>query len=248
MTRQEKSTGFLKQLNKTDNSMLRTFRYLHCIWFVANELVSLYTDGFNYGTKYKFKTDWGWWLYGAYVITIAYAHYKHETQGKALSADTSSPFSLWKVCTALFELVIVDHLIITIFYWGLVHPGLDPPHSYWRLMKHSAPFPLMFIDFLMSNMLIEMRHLAATVFYVACYATLIITYTLTQKPDTIYDFAHLTSAVSWAMVGGIIIASVCSHLLFATVSRIRHNSKLATSSDDLALEADKESLVLIILP
>ena len=198
--------------------MLRNYRYLHCIWFVANEFISLYVDGFNFDHKAKFKTDWGWWLYGSYVIMIAYAHYKHDTQGKALGTDTSSPFHLWKVCTALFELVIVDHLIITIFYWGLVHPGLDPPHSYWRIMKHSAPFPGMLIDFAMSNMLIEFRHLAASVFYVACYASLLITYTLTQKPDTIYSFAHLTSATSWAMVGVIVVASVCSHLLFATIS------------------------------
>ena len=228
--------------------MLRNYRYLHCIWFVVNEFISLYVDGLNFDHKAKYKTDWGWWLYGSYVIMIAYAHYKHDTQGNALGADTSSPFKLWKVCTMLFELVIVDYLIITIFYWGLVHPGLDPPHSYWRIMKHSAPFPGMLIDFAMSNMLIEIRHLIATVFYVACYATLIITYTLTQKPETIYDFAHLTSAASWAMVGAIIVASVFSHLLFAAISSLRHKNKLATSSNDLAIETDKESLVLIVLP
>ena len=37
----------------------------------------------------------------------------------------------------------------------------------------------MLIDFMMSNMLIEMRHLAASVFYVASYSSLLITYTLT---------------------------------------------------------------------
>ena len=79
----------------------------------------------------------------------------------------------------MYEFVIVDHLIITIFYWGLVHSTLDPPHTYWRLMKHSAPYPLMLIDFMMSNMLIEYRHVWACIFYVGCYSSLLITYTLT---------------------------------------------------------------------
>ena len=98
----------------------------------------------------------------------------------------------------LYEIVITDHLIITIFYWTLVHSTLDPPNTYWRIVKHSLPLPLMLIDFAMSNMLIEMRHLAATVFYVACYASLLVSYTLTQRPDTIYSWAHLTTAASWA--------------------------------------------------
>ena len=50
------------------------------------------------------------------------------------------------------------------------------------------------------------------------------------------------------MVGGIVIASIFSHLVFATVSRARHNNKLATSNSDVAIEADSESLVLIVLP
>ena len=187
-------------------------------------------------------------LYGLYVIVIAYAHYRHDTQGKALGADTSSPFNLWKVCTSLFSFVVVDHLIITVFYWGLVHPGLDPPHSYWRLMKHSAPFPLLMIDFFMSNMLIEYRHISATIFYVACYSSLLITYTLTKRPDTIYDFAHLESTTSWAMVGGIIFASIFSHLVFATLSKMRHSGSNLASTEQNKEQDDKESLVLVVLP
>ena len=246
VTREEKSTGYLKQLNKTDNSTLRYYRYLHALWFIINEAISYYEDGLNYTTKYKFKTDWGWWIYGTYVITIAYAHYRHDSQGKALGEDTSSPFNLWKICSSLFSFVVIDHLIITLFYWGLVHGGLDPPHSYWRLMKHSAPFPLMMIDFSMSNIMIEYRHIVATIFYVGCYSSLLISYTLTND-DTIYGFAHLESATSWAMVGGIILASVFSHLVFATISAARHRNKLATSSNLEVLD-DAESLVLIVIP
>ena len=248
MTREEKSTGFLKQLNKTDNSMLRNFRYLHCIVFIANELSSLLFERIRLEPRALYKTNWGWWLYGTYVITIAYAHYRHETRGKALGADTSSPFHLWKVCTVLYEILITDHLIITIFYWTLTHSTLDPPFTYWRIMRHSLPLPLMLIDFAMSNMLVEMRHIAATVFYGTCYASLLVTYTLTQKPDTIYSWAHLTTAASWAMLGAIIAVMVFSHLILATLSRYRHKNKLATSSNDLAIEADKDSLILIVLP
>ena len=187
-------------------------------------------------------------LYGLYLIVISYAHYRHDTQGKAYGADTSSPFNLWKVCTSLFSFVVVDHLIITVFFWGLVYPGLDPPHSYWRFMKHSAPYPLLMIDFFMSNMLIEFRHIIATIFYVACYSSLLITYTLTKRPDTIYDFAHLESSTSWAMVGGIILASIFSHLVFATLSKMRHSSSNLATMEQNKGQVDKESLVLIVLP
>ena len=98
-TRKEKSQNFLKQYGKDDNTTLRYYRYFHCLWFIANEAISLYTEGTKFDHKVKFKTDWGWWLYGAYVCVIAFAHYRHETQGKPLAADSSSPFNLWKVCT-----------------------------------------------------------------------------------------------------------------------------------------------------
>jgi len=169
-------------------------------------------------------------LYGVYTIVIAFAHYRHETQGKALGQDTSSLFNLWKVCTAFFNLMIVDHLIITIFYWGLVHSTLDPPHNYWRIMKHSVPLPLLLIDFMMSAMIIEFRLLSATVFYAACYASLLITYTYTKKPDTVYTFAHLESLTSWLMVGMVIVASFMSHLVFATISRWRHKNSSVTAA------------------
>ena len=159
VTRCEKRCNILKQSGNSDNTTLRNFRYLHCFWFLANEATSVYQDGLNIEDKWKFKTDWGWYIYGLYTIVAAYAHFKHDGAGKPPLKDSTSPFNLWKIVTALFELVTVDHLIIMIFYWGLVHWGLDPPHSYWRIMKHSAPFPLMLIEMYLNKIVVEFRHI-----------------------------------------------------------------------------------------
>ena len=87
---------------------MRYFRYLHCFWFLANELISIYDFGPNL-QKLKFKTDWGWYIYGLYTIMAAYAHFRHDGEGKPLGADSTSPFNLWKVVTALFEIELIDH-------------------------------------------------------------------------------------------------------------------------------------------
>lgn len=123
-------------------------------------------------------------------------------------------------------------MIITLFYWGVVHWSLDPPHSYWRLMKHSAPIVLILIDYSMNSILVEMRHIWWSIFYVASYSSLLITYTKTQN-DTIYDVASLDSVASWGFVVVVIFASIFSHVVFSNLSarrfREENAAKLETS-------------------
>ena len=57
------------------------FRYLACLFWVANETYYYYVEGFDQGGRVLAKTDWGWQFYGFYVIIVAYAHFRHDTQG-----------------------------------------------------------------------------------------------------------------------------------------------------------------------
>ena len=99
-------------------------------------------------------------------------------------------------------------------------------------MKHSAPIVLILIDYSMNSILVEMRHIWWSIFYVASYSSLLITYTKTQN-DTIYDVASLDSVASWGFVVVVIFASIFSHVVFSNLSarrfREENAAKLETS-------------------
>ena len=42
VTRKEKSQNFIKASGSSDNTTLRYYRYLHCLWYLANEAYSFY--------------------------------------------------------------------------------------------------------------------------------------------------------------------------------------------------------------
>ena len=63
VTRKEKSQNFIKQFGSSDNTVLRYYRYLHCLWYLANEVAHYFDhDGFpifSLEIAVK-KTEWGW--------------------------------------------------------------------------------------------------------------------------------------------------------------------------------------------
>ena len=65
-----------------------------------------------------------------------------------VATNSSSLFNLWKVCSALFAVSFVHSITVTLLYFGLLYPTLDPNRlDMTDYMKHSIPTALLCIEF-----------------------------------------------------------------------------------------------------
>jgi hypothetical protein len=115
-----------------------------------------------------------------------------------------SPWLLWKWSIFFFETSLTFEIIITLFFWGVLFPGLDS-HSLSTYIDHIAPIVILTIDYCLNRIPFNLRHLPLSMGLMFIYGIVNMTYTLLSG-DPIYKpltFKNVMSYVWVIVLGGL---------------------------------------------
>ena len=136
-------------------------------------------DRFDYYHKtLRYVTNWGFYLWGAFLFTSAYAHLKYQllkSDTTPLPADSSSPWLSWKVVSVLFSMALGIEIAITLNYWLVLHkPGSHV--SYRNFVVHALPLIALTIDWHLNRILVEYRQIVYHMLPTIGYTTFLIAF------------------------------------------------------------------------
>ena len=135
-----------------------------------------------------------------------------------MSIDSSSPWLTWKVVSVLFELSLIGSVCATGGYWILIYEGW--PTTWIDHYLHTVPMAVLFIDWHLNRILIEIRHVATFTILCFGYALFLITFTLSTG-TYIYPFLDLKSLMSWLMLLGIVVIGPIVFALVTLYDRLK---------------------------
>ena len=141
----------------------------------------------------KYYTNWTFYIWGVWLTCIVYSQiiYSRNRTGTEVATNSSSLFNLWKVCSALFAVSLVHSITVTLLYFGLLYPTLDPNRlDMTDYMKHSIPTCQLCIEFLTNSIVIEQRYYLPVIIFGLNYLFLLIGYTTTGD-RSIYSIMKL---------------------------------------------------------
>ena len=102
--------------------------------------------------------------------------------------DSSSPWLSWKVVSVLFELSLIGSVCATGGFWILIYDG--GPTTWGDHYTHTVPMAVLFIDWHLNRILVEIRHVVIFTILGLGYALFLITFTLSTG-TYIYEFLDL---------------------------------------------------------
>ena len=69
--------------------------------------------------------NWSFICWGVWLACIIYSQYTYGIKAQAVPADSPSLTQLWKVCSTLYTVSLVNEIIVSALYWGLLYPSLS---------------------------------------------------------------------------------------------------------------------------
>jgi hypothetical protein len=156
---------------------------------------SLYHLINNTNPSLLYFTNWG-----IYLTTITYTFLfiftvrqylckkDKESVMDTYSKNFYSPWRIWKWGIFFYETSLTFEIIITLFFWAVLVPGLseESKRNPWTFIDHIAPIIILGIDYCLNRIPFNLRHLPISMGMMLAYGVVNMSYTLaTGHP--IYD-------------------------------------------------------------
>lgn len=206
-----------------NDSFLFVFRILFaCAWIYTEVRQWMQWDN-SVLLPLRQYTNWTYYTIGIWLTCILYCQYQYGVKKVTAPSDSDSYTQFWKVCSVLFVLITFHSIMVTGLYWGLLAPSQpDKEVKDYDLYKHAMPFAFLTGELLMNNIVIEKRHLAPVMIFIALYLGVLVGYTTTGD-RYIYPILKFEDSSSWILAFSILAVVPIIYALLWFISAVKFN-------------------------
>jgi hypothetical protein len=204
--------------------VLAIFRVLCSVLLLSLSLFHLIK---NKNPTLIYFTNWGIFFtaitYTVFAIFTIRQYFFLKTKESIIRnyQNTYSPWLLWKWGIFLYCASFVFEIIITLFFWGVLFPGMKNPDIF-TFVDHIAPIVILLIDYSMNRIPFSLRFLPLATILLTIYGVINMSWTLSTG-HPVYpplNFKDGMTAV-WVILLGLLLVGGFFLMTWVTKAKLR---------------------------